>query len=242
MNSLVRTLHRSGWARGLTVWRSFERTKLYDALAALPLILWYGLSINRLVPAIGTKLADTPAAAMDLRFAVELLMQVAAIGVVLLALVFLLFRPPAVAKSKGFVPRITAFLGTFLIVAVVWLPRQPMGVTLSLVSLFLMLGGVGFTAFSLAYLGRSFSLMPEARRLVTGGPYAYVRHPLYLGEVASTAGLMLQFLSPLAVMIVANQITFQLLRMRNEEQVLAAQFPEYEAYRKRTARLIPGLY
>ena len=92
------------------------------------------------------------------------------------------------------------------------------------------------------FRSRSFSLMAEARRLVTDGPYAYIRHPLYLGEAAAMLGLMLQFVSPLALGIAAVQLAFQLERMKNEEQILSEMFPEYSAYMQRTARLVPGLY
>jgi protein-S-isoprenylcysteine O-methyltransferase Ste14 len=43
-------------------------------------------------------------------------------------------------------------------------------------------------------------------------------------------------------MLLAVQIAFQLRRMHNEELVLTANFPEYTAYRRKTARLIPGIY
>jgi protein-S-isoprenylcysteine O-methyltransferase Ste14 len=84
--------------------------------------------------------------------------------------------------------------------------------------------------------------MAEGRQLITNGPYARIRHPLYLGEALSFLGLTLQYLSPLAVSIFVVQIGFQLVRMRNEEAVLASLFPEYESYKRRTARLVPGLY
>jgi protein-S-isoprenylcysteine O-methyltransferase Ste14 len=38
------------------------------------------------------------------------------------------------------------------------------------------------------------------------------------------------------------QIAFQLRRMQNEEAVLSESFPEYAAYRQRTARLLPRIY
>jgi len=154
----------------------------------------------------------------------------------------LLIRRQPIAKSKGLLPRFAAVAGTYLGIAVVWLPPQPIGFGLSLLSLMLMLGGLGFAIYALAHLGRSFSLMAEARRLVTDGPYASIRHPLYVGEAASLLGLMLQYISPLALALVAVQICIQLIRIKNEENVLASLFPEYEAYRARTARLVPGLY
>jgi len=84
--------------------------------------------------------------------------------------------------------------------------------------------------------------MAEARKLVTDGPYARIRHPLYLGEAISIVGLMLQYLSPVAVAIVGVQLSFQLLRMKNEELILTRIYPEYDAYKSRTARLLPGVY
>jgi protein-S-isoprenylcysteine O-methyltransferase Ste14 len=92
------------------------------------------------------------------------------------------------------------------------------------------------------FLGRSFSVMAQARKLVTAGPYSLVRHPLYLGEGMAILGMMLQYLSPLAVAIVGMQFAFQLQRMQNEERVLTSQFPEYRDYMARTACIIPGVY
>jgi len=43
-------------------------------------------------------------------------------------------------------------------------------------------------------------------------------------------------------LLLAVQIAFQLRRMRNEEVILGAIFPEYAAYKAKTARLIPGVY
>jgi protein-S-isoprenylcysteine O-methyltransferase Ste14 len=230
------------WERFALSWRAFQATKAYDALAAAPLILWYGSSASRLIPALAAKLESTDVSAIGLTFVVSVLAQTAGIALIVLALVFLLLRRPAKAKAKGALPRIAAIAGTYLGVAVVWLPAQPVGLALSLLSLLFILGGVGFASFALLHLGRSFSLMAEARRLVTNGPYASMRHPLYLGEAVSMLGLTLQYLSPLALGIMALQFFFQFERMKNEEQVLTSLFPEYEAYRVRTARLIPGLY
>jgi protein-S-isoprenylcysteine O-methyltransferase Ste14 len=96
--------------------------------------------------------------------------------------------------------------------------------------------------YALAWLGRSFSIMAEARRLVTSGPYARVRHPLYLAEEIAVIGLFLQYASPSTALLVVAHLAFQLQRMRNEEQILRDSFPEYAAYARATRRLVPGVY
>jgi protein-S-isoprenylcysteine O-methyltransferase Ste14 len=225
-----------------TSWRVFQSTKTYDVLCAAPLIAWYGSSAGRLLPALFEKLESADVHTIDIAFVLSVLAQTAGIALILLALIFLLVRRPAVGRAKGALPRIAAIAGTYLGVAVVWLPPHSMGLMLSFLSLTLILSGVAFAIFALLHLGRSFSLMAEARRLVTDGPYSRIRHPLYLGEAISMLGLTLQYLSPLALGILLLQFAFQLWRMKNEEAVLASQFAEYESYRTRTARLLPGLY
>jgi protein-S-isoprenylcysteine O-methyltransferase Ste14 len=106
----------------------------------------------------------------------------------------------------------------------------------------LILFGSAAAVIALVRLGRSFSVMAEARRLVTSGPYRFVRHPLYLAEELAIIGIFTQFLSLSTALILAVQIAFQLRRMHNEEVILAASFPQYTAYRQKTARLIPGIY
>ena len=91
-------------------------------------------------------------------------------------------------------------------------------------------------------LGRSISILPEARRLVTRGPYALVRHPLYLGEIVALAGVALQYWSVWALLLWGLVCVFQLQRMKYEERVLSEVFPEYQDYMTRTARLLPGVY
>jgi protein-S-isoprenylcysteine O-methyltransferase Ste14 len=234
--------NRSLLAEWASAWRAFERGKLYDVLTAAPLILWYGASAAQLVPTLEKDLSQAANHAFDLYSVVLVLSQTAAVMLILAAMVFLAVRRPAIARAKGLIPRLAAIGGTYLGVGVVWLPFHSLNFGLSLLSLLLMLTGAGFATFALLHLGRSFSLMAEARRLVTDGPYSTVRHPLYLGEAISMLGLTLQHLSPLAIFIAALQFAFQLERMKNEERILTRLFPEYAAYQLHTARLLPGIF
>lgn len=103
------------------------------------------------------------------------------------------------------------------------------------------LAGTGLAFWSVWRLGTSFSLLPQARRLVTTGPYRYVRHPIYLGGLLITLGEVWLRWSPLVIALNVVFVAAQVVRLRYEEQVLERAFPEYAAYRKRTSALIPGI-
>jgi protein-S-isoprenylcysteine O-methyltransferase Ste14 len=150
------------------------------------------------------------------------------------------FKP--MRSAGGLEPRFSALVGTFLSVALIALPHPDIGTTLRVTSLVLIAAGWLLSGCVLLWLGRSFSVMAQARRLVMTGPYAIIRHPLYLCEEITVLGIALAQLSIAAVLIVAVQWMFQLRRMSNEEKVLNASFPEYTAYRVRTPRIIPFMH
>jgi protein-S-isoprenylcysteine O-methyltransferase Ste14 len=122
------------------------------------------------------------------------------------------------------------------------LPAVTLPVWAMAVSAGLSLGGTVAATYVLFRLGRSFSIMPEARALVTTGPYRHIRHPLYLADFVASLGVMLQFAQPWAAALTAANLALQLWRMRYEERVLSRAFPDYAAYAARTWRLVPGLY
>ena len=95
-------------------------------------------------------------------------------------------------------------------------------------------------------LGRRFSglvAIQSGHTLVTNGLYRTIRHPSYLGLLVNALGWALAFRSGVGVLLTALMVPPLLARMRAEETLLTAHFgAEYDAYRRRTWRLIPGLY
>src|SRR5256886_17050677 len=95
-------------------------------------------------------------------------------------------------------------------------------------------------------LGRRFSglvAIQPGHTLVTGGVYGVIRHPSYLGLLVGSLGWALPFRSALGVLLTALLIPPLVARIGAEERLLRTQFgDEYDAYRSRTSRLIPGIY
>lgn len=103
--------------------------------------------------------------------------------------------------------------------------------------------GLGIAFWALFTLGPAFGIAPADRGLVVRGPYRWVRHPAYAGELLALAGVALN--SPslaaaawnVAIWAVLLAATFH--RIRAEERVLAG----YDAYAAQVKwRLMPGLW
>jgi protein-S-isoprenylcysteine O-methyltransferase Ste14 len=142
----------------------------------------------------------------------------------------------AIGFALGFVPAYTDRIG-FLTIdgdAIRWL-----GVVLFAI-------GGALRIWPIYVLGNRFSGLVAIQRghqLVTTGVYGAIRNPSYAGLLLNCIGWSLAFRSGVGLIMTALLVPPLLSRIRSEEALLASHFgAEYDAYRKHTSRLIPGIY
>jgi protein-S-isoprenylcysteine O-methyltransferase Ste14 len=104
--------------------------------------------------------------------------------------------------------------------------------------------GFGLAFLARWHLGRNWG-MPGSRKeeaaLVTSGPYAYIRHPIYTGLILAMLGSVLGFNVSWALLLVFLGPYF-VLNARREEALMLQLFPQqYAAYKARTGMLVPRL-
>ncbi|HYZ18753.1 MAG TPA: isoprenylcysteine carboxylmethyltransferase family protein [Gaiellaceae bacterium] len=185
------------------------------------------------VEACGTALAET-----SFRAIVVAAYTILKTGIVGAFSVFVLVRRPSRRPSRDPVAFIACAAAIGTLVAL----RQPsgeVGMPLVLAGEVLALVACGWLFASVMTLGRCFGVLPEARGLVTRGPYGLVRHPVYLGELGAVAGLVLAAPTGRNAVLGLGFWAAQSIRMRLEERALTDEFPEYRAYAARTPRLFP---
>ncbi|MCP9849532.1 isoprenylcysteine carboxylmethyltransferase family protein [Cyanobium sp. Morenito 9A2] len=93
-------------------------------------------------------------------------------------------------------------------------------------------------------LGSSLTPLPDPKpgaALVTTGPYARVRHPLYQAILIGALGMALARGSLLHLGLLLALVGVLGGKARREENKLLAEHPEYTAYRASTAAIVPGL-
>jgi protein-S-isoprenylcysteine O-methyltransferase Ste14 len=95
--------------------------------------------------------------------------------------------------------------------------------------------GLVFVLVARYQLGRSFSLTPQARELITHGLYSRIRNPIYVFGTLAVVGMLLVLQTPCLWVLPAILIPVQILRAGREARVLEAKFGDvYRAYRRNT--------
>jgi protein-S-isoprenylcysteine O-methyltransferase Ste14 len=165
----------------------------------------------------------------------------------------LLFNRPALQHPQRWREILVPLFATFMLYAFTGLsPYVPESMTKSLLPLEwqhaavlaaiqISLVGYVIALWSVLYLGRSLALVVSVRPLQRGGPYRFVRHPMYLGYLVLVLGIAIASSSPFAVVLYVTYVTTTVYRARLEEETLLAFSGDYRHYAARTGFLFPGL-
>lgn len=103
-------------------------------------------------------------------------------------------------------------------------------------------GGALWTCASLLTLGASFAVLPSRRTLVVRGPYAWMRHPAYAGELAISAACLVAAWRWESLLVGALLVGGTWLRCRAEERVLAGDVSYADYMRRVPFRLVPHVW
>ena len=193
-----------------------------------------------------------------LLLAIRIILQSPTIGVWMLPSFFheliisvgFLTRKPLRRTAPGFLPRVAAYSGTFIFpVFLTWAGKwHPQCLSLTPIPLMQQAGALLWVAGSLAglwtvwSLRRSISLVPQARSLVTSGPYRLARHPIYACYLLQYVGLWLAHWNVAVGLMLLGWFALTAARMYLEEVVLRAEFPQYQQYKKEVGLLGPRLH
>ncbi len=211
--------------------------KLEDSLGKLAMVLVFGYLTAKQTAAVFGIISNSAEIYM---WQLTLTSLIFGTTFMFMVLYFTMARLPPIDSAAGLEPRITAITGTFIMTLLLILPAGTIGVELRVTSTVLIIIGTVLSIYCIRQLGRSFSIMATARELVTQGPYKVIRHPLYGAEVVTIIGVAIGHWSPGAALLALAWLALQIRRAQNEERVLRASFPEYEAYARLVPMLLPG--
>ena len=151
---------------------------------------------------------------------------------------FVLVRPTSRRQTRAAIALAACIVATLGAVALQG-PTDAVPVPMLFAGEVIALISAGWLLASVLALGRCFGILPEVRGLVTRGPYRYVRHPVYLGELGVLSGLVIGAPTIWNATCAAAIVAAQVVRMGLEERALEAEFPAYATYALRTPRLLP---
>ena len=122
----------------------------------------------------------------------------------------------------------------------------PRSLASDVVALVLCVAGMSLAIWARRDLGRNWSATPtirEGHELIVSGPYRFVRHPIYSGILLALFGTAIASGNVLWLVALASFLGLFAFRMRAEEQLMGAEFPDqYPSYAARTRALIPFIW
>jgi len=127
-----------------------------------------------------------------------------------------------------------AIFVVFLVFVGVWVGHQPL-TAMRFVGIAIALPSAVLLMVARVQLGSAFSVEAKASKLVRSGLYSRIRNPIYVFGGLLIVGLLLMTGRPVLLVFLLVLIPLQVVRVRREEQVLAAKFgAEYEEYKRGT--------
>jgi protein-S-isoprenylcysteine O-methyltransferase Ste14 len=204
-----------------------------------------GFRLHRLLTASGTERAQIEAAPFT-----GIISQVIWVQLYVYVGLLLLLGRRVMSPPQKLADLLIPLSSTFFYLsyyAIPWFPAWlkqnlcPPGwqVTCVAVGVVLNLLGLWISIWAAVYLGRSFGVLIEVRKVVLDGAYRRIRHPMYSGYVCFLAGFALANFSLACFILAPLHIGLLLYRARLEEARLAECSPEYQAYRQRTGFIFP---
>jgi protein-S-isoprenylcysteine O-methyltransferase Ste14 len=151
-------------------------------------------------------------------------------------------RGPAKATSTSVTAHAAAITATLIPFSFPMLTDATVSAARALGADILLVIGTAWSLWSLGSLGKNLSVIAQAREVTEHGPYRWVRHPLYTGELVSSLGLALTAGAATGTSVWITLVVLQVYRARREEQILIGTLPAYASYRVRTAALLPGVF
>jgi len=157
-----------------------------------------------------------------------------------------LLRKPLLRQVEGWVPRVSAYVATVITPAFylacshwfpAWIKSSPL--PLSVTGMAFWVVGAYLGTWCVFRLRSAFSIEPQARTLVTNGPYRLARHPVYASYLLQYTGVTLAHLTPATVTVFFVWLAVVTARISYEESVLTAAFPQYAEYRRHVGRFAP---
>ncbi|NTU54639.1 MAG: isoprenylcysteine carboxylmethyltransferase family protein [Anaerolineales bacterium] len=129
-----------------------------------------------------------------------------------------------------------------------WAIPQPVRFWMLVIGALLYFPGMAFTVWARLALGKNYFVSTgfgaqlfDDHQLVTSGPFAIVRHPMYAGLILASVGALLIYMTWTTISF-ALFAPLTLVRARREEQALAAEFGEqWQEYCKQVPLLIPHI-
>jgi len=149
------------------------------------------------------------------------------------------YIPVALLPIEWMLPPVLIFFGVGEITEAGWLLPRLVGFAVGLC-------GAVLIVWAAVPLGRFLvhdAAVQEDHRLVTSGPYRFIRHPIYSGYLALLLGSAVATLNIWLLLLWPVSLLGILVQSGSEEQILRTRFgQEYERYVSRTGRFIPRLW